>query len=65
MKCLILLVLLASCASKVQFRPFRGASFVCKNPSKHTGCTRSKGHYDNIELHSHDPREIDSIEVPF
>lgn len=62
---LLLLIFCVSCASSPRLKPFSERVFICKDSIKHEECKKSVSEHDNIDLHTHDPREIDNIEVPY
>ncbi len=65
MRYLVILLTLSGCSlMRPNFKAFSEQNFICEDTLQHRGCVKFKGDYDNIDLHGHDPREIESIEVP-
>lgn len=62
---LLLLIFCVSCASSPKLKPFSERVYICADSIRHKDCRESVSENDNIDLHVHDPREIENIEVPY
>ena len=66
MRYVLLMFILCACSTfKTDFRPFQETSWICDDVEKHLGCKQSHGDYDNLDLHRHSDRELESLEVPY
>lgn len=63
-KVFLFIICLSSFSCSTPFRPHKEKGWVCRDTMKHSGCKQTNSRYDNIDLHDHDPRELESIEVP-
>lgn len=64
LKTTLLIILCTSCGSSPMLKPFNERVYVCEDSIQHKNCKRSVSEHDNLDLHTHDPREIENIEVP-